>query len=152
MGFSKSFRPKGNIMWKCATPSLVWSIWNEIVEFFMINMILLILFGLWFNTHDLSGVPIITPNSFVITALLWFSTIERPLLVSFSQRGSSRPLPLGCSLLPSWIYQFYPKNIYIDRTSKHNIKMDCNEETCSCTMLWRVRWTSLAMPLASPQT
>ena len=40
-----------------------------IAEFLKIDLILLILFGLWFNTQPLGGVRI-TPNTFVIIAFL----------------------------------------------------------------------------------
>ena len=67
-----------------------------IVEFLKIAIILLILFGLYYNTQLLGGVRI-TPNTFVIIAFLWFSTIGRPSLSSFFWGGPSCPLPLGCS-------------------------------------------------------
>ena len=48
---SKVFRPKGNIRWRYTLLNLFCGAFRmrEIVEFFMINIILLIIFGLWFN-------------------------------------------------------------------------------------------------------
>ena len=82
------------------------------VEFFKIAIILLILFGLCCNTQPLGEVWI-TPNTFVIVAFLWFSTIRRPSFFSFLWGGPSCPLPLGCSLL---LYE-YPSRSPLFTTS-----------------------------------
>ena len=62
-----------------------------IAEFLKIDLILLILFGLWFNTQPLGGVRI-TPNAFVIIAFLWFSTIGRPSFLSSIASSGEGPL------------------------------------------------------------
>ena len=80
-----------------------------IVEFFKTIIILLILFGLSFNTQLLGGVWT-TPNTFVITAFLWFSTIKRPLTFIFSREGSSCPLPLDCFFCSLDISVSYKQN------------------------------------------
>ena len=62
-----------------------------IVEFLKIDIILLILFGLWYNTQLLGGVRI-TPNTFVIIAFQWFSTIGRLSFLSSLASSGEGPL------------------------------------------------------------
>ena len=105
---------------------------REIVEFFKISLILLIHFGLQFSTQLLDGV-LITPNTSVITAFLWFLTIGRSLFTSFSWGGSPQPLPLCCLLLLSSIqlsvFYIQKKNIikYDAKNSDNFFARDQNE-------------------------